>query len=236
MRGCARRAPKRLTPSPDRPMFTGDRLPEDIPADLAALIRIGTVTSVDLANARCIVRYGDPDDDEPGETPPIRWLAFRAGHTRIWSPPSVGEQVLLLAPDGQLAAAIALTGIVQHAFPPAGSDETQIIEFADGARISYDAQASTLSAILPGGATAVIEAPGGITLRGDVTIEGKLSVGENATIEGNASVAGTTTLQGNATLQGSATIAGALEAEGVDLAGHVHSGVTTGSGKTSPPD
>ena len=116
----------------------GQPLPEDIPADLAALIRIGTITEVDLDAARCTVRYGDPDDDDPGETPPIRWLAFRAGMTRIWSPPSVGEQVLLLAPDGQLGNAIAVTGIVQDAFPPLGAGEANMIEFADGARIAYD--------------------------------------------------------------------------------------------------
>ena len=158
-------------------MFTASpETSDEIPADLATLIRIGTVLSVDLAEARCIVRYGDPDGEDEAETPPIRWLAARAGLTRIWSPPSVGEQVLLLAPDGQIGAAVALTGIVQDAFPPLGNSEAEAIEWSDEAKITYDPQAHALTAILPADATAVIEAPGGITLRGDVTIEGDLTV------------------------------------------------------------
>jgi phage baseplate assembly protein V len=191
--------------------------PEDIPADLATLVRIGTVTAVDLASARCTVRYGDPDDDEPGETPPIRWLTARAGATRVWSPPSIGEQVLLLSPGGQVGSAIALTGIVQDAFPALGSSEAEMIEFADGARITYDAQAGALTAILPAGATAEIEAPGGIILRGPVTIEG------DVTIEGAVDVSETV------------TAADDVIAAGKSLKSHRHTAVAAGSSQSGPP-
>ena len=191
---------------------------EDIPADLAALIRIGTVTSVDLAQARCTVRYGDPDDEDPGETPPIRWLTGRASNTRSWSPPSVGEQVVLLAPDGQIGNAVALPGIVQDAFPPPGSTTTELIEFADGAVVSYDPEAHALRATLPAGGTAEIDAPGGITLRGPVAIEGALSVSEDV------AVAGQVDAQGD------------VVGDGVSLRSHVHSGVAAGSAKTLKPD
>ena len=199
-------------------MMKTPRPAEDIPADIASLTRIGTVTHVDLGEARCIVRFGDPDDDEPGETPPIRWLAPRAGLTRIWSPPSVGEQVLLFCPDGQLGAAIAVTGIVQDAFPPVGNSEAEVIEFKDGARITYDPDASALSAILPGGGTADITADGGITLRGDVTIEG------NVQITGNVGVDQTV------------TAAQDVVGNGVSLKDHLHTGVSSGSAKTGPPE
>ncbi len=154
---------------------------EDIPADLASLIRIGTVLSVDLADARCIVRFGDPDDPDPAQTGPIRWLSPRAGLTRVWSPPSVGEQVLLLCPDGQLGAAVAITGIVQDSFPPLGNSTAEMIEFADGAKITYDPEASELVAVLPAGGTVDVTADGGITLRGDVTIIGNVSVSKTLT-------------------------------------------------------
>jgi len=155
---------------------------EDIPADLASMIRVGTVLSVDLAEARCIVRFGDPDDPDPAQTGPIRWLTPRAGLTRVWSPPSVGEQVLLLCPDGQIGAAVAIMGIVQDAFPPLGSTTAEVIEFADGARITYDPELSELVASLPAGGKVDITADGGITLRGDVTIEGNLAVSQSATV------------------------------------------------------
>lgn len=192
--------------------------PEDIPADLATLIRVGSVTEVDLAAARCRVRYGDPDDDDPGETPMIRWLAARAGLTRIWSPPSVGEQVILLSPDGQIGGAVALCGLVQDAFPPLGSTTAEMIEFADGARVTYDPEAGALTAILPAGATAEIEAPGGITLRGPVMIEGDV------------------TIQGAVDVSQTVTAATDVEANGISLVDHIHAGVASGMAKTAPPE
>lgn len=182
------------------------RPPEDIPADLSELIRIGVIASVDLAAATCTLRYGDPDDDDGGaETPPIRWLAARAGKTRIWSPPSVGEQALLIAPDGQLAGAVALVGIWQDSFPPPADTLAELIAFEDGARIGYDPVAHALTAILPDGATALVEAPGGITLRGPVTIEGDV------------------------------TVAGDVTADGISLKTHKHGEVQSGGSQTGEP-
>jgi phage baseplate assembly protein gpV len=46
-----------------------------------------------------------------------------------------------------------------------------------------------LTAILPAGATAAIDAPGGLTIRGDVTIEGKLTASDDV-IGGGKSLKG----------------------------------------------
>lgn len=185
---------------------------EDIPADLSELIRAGSIKSVDLASATCTVRYGNPDDEDGGaETPPIRWLAMRAGGTRAWSPPSVGEQALVLAPDGQIAGAVALVGIYSDAFPPPGSTVAELIEYADGARIGYDPESHALTAILPAGGTAVVEAPGGLTIRADVTIEG------------------------NVTLKGGMTADDDVVASSVSLKDHVHKNVQAGTAQSGPP-
>lgn len=184
---------------------------EDIPADLASLIRIGTVLSVDLAEARCVVRFGDPDDPEPAQTGPIRWLSPRAGLTRVWSPPSEGEQVLLVCPDGQIGAAVAIMGIVQDSFPPLGSTTAEMIEFADGAKITYDPEAHELLAVLPAGGTVDVTADGGITLRGDVTIEGNLAVSQTVTAEED------------------------VIADGISLKSHKHGQVQAGSAQSGTP-
>lgn len=196
---------------------------EDIPADIASLIRIGTVTAVDLAEARCIVRFGDPDDPEPAETGPIRWLSPRAGLTRVWSPPSVGEQVLLVCPDGQIGAGVAITGIVQDAFPPLGNTTAEMIEFADGAKITYDPEAHELVAVLPSGGTVDLTADGGITLRGPVTIIG------DTTIEGSLAVS-----QG-ATVGESLTAGDDVLADGISLKTHKHGQVQSGSSLSGEP-
>lgn len=185
---------------------------EDIPADVSELIRRGSIASVDLAAATCTVRYGNPDDDDGGaETPPIRWLSLRAGKTRSWSPPSIGEGALVLAPDSQLAAAVALVGIYQDDFPAPGNTLAELIEYEDGARIGYDPVAHAMTAILPAGATALIEAPGGLTIRGPVTIEGDV------------------------TLTGSMEASDDVTASGVSLKSHKHRDVQAGAAQSGPP-
>lgn len=188
------------------------RQQEDIPVDVSELIRVGTIASVDLDAATCTVRYGDPDDEDGGaESPPVRWLAPRAGKTRIWSPPSVGEQAILLVPDGQIAAAVALVGIWQDSFPPPGATLAELIEYEDGARIGYDPVAHALTALLPGGATALVEAPGGLTIIGDVAITG------------------------NVTLTGRMDASEDVIADGVSLKTHKHGQVQAGGAQSGVP-
>lgn len=185
---------------------------EDIPADLSELIRLGQVASVDLAAGLCTVRYGDPDEEGGGATtPPIRWLAFRAGSTRSWSPPSIGEQAIVLAPDGQLAGGVALLGIYSDAFPPPGSTIAELIEYADGARIGYDPESHALTALLPAGGTALVEAPGGLTIKADVTIEGDI------------------------TLKGGMIADDDVVAAGISLKNHPHKAVQAGTAQSGPP-
>lgn len=179
---------------------------EDIPADVSELIRLGTIATVDLVAKRCTVLYGADDDEGGGATtPPIRWLAGRCGKTRVWSPPSIGEQVILLCPDGQLAAAVALTGIDQDAFPLPASGLAELVEYEDGARVGYDPQTHALTALLPNGGTALIEAPGGMTIRGPLNVEGLVTVTED------------------------------VLAAGVSLKSHKHGGVQSGSAQTGAP-
>lgn len=153
---------------------------EDIPADLSELIRFGSIASVDLGARRCTVLYGDEDDEDGGATtPPIRWIAPRAGKTRKASPPSEGEQVVLLCPDGQLAGAVALLGLESDQFPLPVEGEADVSVYEDGAKIGYDPVGHTLTAILPAGGSALVDAPGGLVIRGPVTIEGKLTASED---------------------------------------------------------
>lgn len=139
------------------------------------------------------------------ETPPIRWIMPRCGDTRVWSPPTVGEQVLLLCPDGEIAAGVALTGITRDSFPPLGSTLEERIDFVDGAQLRYDPEAHHLEALLPDGATATITAPGGLTINGDVTLNGTLTASED------------------------------VIADGISLKTHRHNGVQPGSGQTAGP-
>ncbi|MCY1672124.1 phage baseplate assembly protein V [Novosphingobium sp. SL115] len=188
---------------------------EDIPLDPSTLIRLGRVSEVTFNPPRCRVRFSDPDDDDDdagdgGESPPIRWLAARAGKTKDWSPPSLGEEAVLLCPDGQIGNGVALVGLFNDENPPPGNSPTEVTEYEDGARVTYDPVAHGLSAILPAGGTALVDAPGGLTIRGPVTIEGDVTV--SGTVEAG----------------------GDVTAEGISLTGHRHSGVQIGTDQTGP--
>lgn len=178
--------------------------------DPANLIRVGTVKTVDLAEALCVVTVGDI------ETPPLPWMEARMGKTRIWSPPSVGEQVLLICADGELGGGIILRGIPCDAFPAAGDSLEEFILFEDGARVAYDPEAHRLTAQLPAGSSIDVTAD-------QVNIIGDLSVTGDVAIDGAATVTQTLTADDD-------VIGG-----GKSLKGHKHGGVQAGGAQTGAP-
>ena len=164
------------------------------------VIQLGTIASVDHANATCTVQLGDM---ETGELP---WVAQRAGGTRIWSPPSVGEQCMVLCPEGDIECGLVVVGLWSDTFPaPSNSADVVHIEFPDGAVINYDHAAHTLAVTLPAGGTATIDAPGGVTFNCDVTVNGKVTASDDV-------------------------ISG-----GISLKSHKHGGVQAGGAQTGSP-
>src|SRR5699024_4962861 len=132
------------------------------------IIRIGTIAAVDPSHARARLRDGALLSAwRP-------WLELRAGTTRSWNPPTVGEQALLLAPGGDPADSIILTGIYQDAHSaPSTSPARTRTDNPDGARVEYDHAHSVLHVQTPGDIT--LHAGGDITLQasGNVTISGQ---------------------------------------------------------------
>ncbi|WP_336769364.1 phage baseplate assembly protein V [Pantoea endophytica] len=97
------------------------------------LIRTGTVSDVDTVNWLCRVKTGDL------ETNWINWLTFRAGKTRTWWQPSIGEQVVLLSLGGNLETAFALPAIYSDAYPPPDySENGSTTVFNDGGWFQYE--------------------------------------------------------------------------------------------------
>lgn len=181
------------------------RSPESTPSDPDELIRFGRIASVDLAAARCTVTIDEDGASGEAVTGPIRWIEGRAGSTRTWSPPSVGEEVVLLCPGGQLGLAVALRGLANADNSPAGTTLTELITFADGAVLSYDPEGHALAFALPTDATLAITASGGITIEGDITLTGSLTASDD------------------------------VVASGKSLKTHTHGGVQVGSSETGAP-
>ncbi|CAN5694719.1 phage baseplate assembly protein V [soil metagenome] len=170
------------------------------------MIRFGTIESVDLSAGTCRFRTGDI---VTGDLP---WLAGRAGATKCWSPPTVGEQGVLFCAEGDTGAGVVMPGLFSNANAAPSSEAIELVEYEDGARISYDPAAHALKAILPAGATITIEADGGLSVKGDVALDGKLTV--TGTIDADGEVTG----------------------NGIALSTHKHGGVQAGAAKTGLPE
>lgn len=175
---------------------------------LENLIRLGTVAEVDPVKARVRVQSGGIT------TTWLPWLAPAAGADREWTPPTFGEQVMVLSPSGVLAQGVVLRGLFSSLIPANGDREAlRRTTYRDGAVIEYDSAAHALRAQLPAGGTAALVATGGIRIEGDITHIGNL------------------TQQGDQAITGGITTTADVVADGISLINHTHpgdSGGTTG--------
>lgn len=141
------------------------------------LIRVGVVAEVDRARPGCRVTTGGLTTDW------LPWLVPRAGESREWSAPSVGEQVLLLAVGGELGTAFVLPGLYSDAHPaPSDSADAQVTVFPDGARFEYEPASGRL--LITGVKNIAINADA-IDINSAVTINGPVThTGGNMTSNG----------------------------------------------------
>lgn len=109
----------------------------------ANVLMVGTITAVNPGASRARVAFGDLG------SPEIKVGQFRAGALSFWWMPTVGEQVLVGCPSGDIAQGVILCSI-----------------FADNAPSSNAAQPMIE---LDGG---TLQINGSIELTGDVTAQG----------------------------------------------------------------
>lgn len=128
------------------------------------LIRLGTVAEVQVEPPRVKVKTGNVT------TAWRPWFALRAGADREWDPPTVGEQVILFSPSGNLAQGVALTGLFSDANPANGDREgLHRRTYRDGAVIEYDSIAKHLRATLPGTAEVIAEGDIDVTSNANIS-------------------------------------------------------------------
>ncbi|WP_313611541.1 phage baseplate assembly protein V [Pantoea piersonii] len=177
------------------------------------LIRTGTVSEMDPVNWLCRVKTGDL------ETNWINWLTLRAGSTRTWWQPTVGEQVVLLSLGGNLETAFALPAIYSEAFPPPDySEDGTTTVFKDGGWFQYEPQTGLL--LIKNIKSVRIEAADGIQLITD-------ALGIEAS---QTRINGDTTMNGDVTQGG-----GSMRSNGVVVHTHKHGGVKSGGDTSGGP-
>lgn len=207
---------------------------------LQNMIRPGTIAEVDGAKARVML-------SPKLTTEWLNWAALRAGTTRTWSAPTVGEQVLVLSPGGDLTRGMILPAMYSNDHDaPENDGAIHAIHYPDGAVIRYDHAAHLLSANLPGGTAIIIadkvtsDAPNTICT-GDLTVKGSLLVEHDATVTGATALNGGASAKAGAAggpavaVQGSVKASDDVLAGAVSLAKHLHSGIKAGSDKSGGP-
>jgi phage baseplate assembly protein gpV len=136
---------------------------------LGNLLRGGSIIATDFATARVKVRSGDL------VTGWLPWLTHRAGGDVTWHAPEIGEQVMILSPDGEPAQGVVLPAIYSTAVSaPANSADRSVITYQGGLlRFEADREAGVFRLI------------GNVELVGDVAIEGTVNVSEDVIAGGN---------------------------------------------------
>ena len=170
------------------------------------------------------------------------WLQYFvpfAGGVSVHRMPSKGESCVVLAPSGDLEAAMVLCGIAStdHPSPSSSADET-VVQFPDGASVKYNHKASHLeiaginTAVVNAGQSSEINCPQN-TINGATTINGLLTCTQGMNISGGG--AATAVFTGNVEHNGNYDNTGRISSNGVVLHTHTHGGVMAGGANTGKP-
>lgn len=196
---------------------------------LRNMIRTGVIVEIDLIAGRCRVQTGGIYTDW------LQWLTHRAGGSRTWWAPSVGEQVLILAVGGELDTAFVLPGIFSDGHPaPSASADAYHVTFPDGAVIEYEPETSALT--VSGIKTADITASQALIAS---VPEVRVSASTRITLDSPKVICTNTLIAGSLEVQKGGKMSGNIEHSGGSLSSngkvlHTHqhpgdSGGTTGA-------
>lgn len=118
----------------------------EVARQVANLLRVGKVAELDEANARVKVSVAGLTTDW------LPWSASRAGNTRTWSPPRVGEQVMLASPYGDMGQAVVIASLFSDDKPaPAASKDQETTVYPDGATQDYNSASHEFLLDVPAG-------------------------------------------------------------------------------------
>ena len=202
---------------------------QDIARAIRNLIRTGIVTDVDHDAGLCRVQTGGM------QTTWLNWLTSRAGRSRVWWAPSVGEQVLLLAIGGELDTAFVLPSIFSDDHPaPSASPDAFHVTFPDGAVIEYDPDSGALT--VSGIKTADVTASDSITATVPVVLvkaSTRITLDTPEVVCTNKLITGSLEVQKGGTMKGNITHSGGkFISNGVQADDHAHGGVKRGDDRT----
>ncbi len=193
----------------------------EIDRQLAGVIRFGNVIEVDPANARVRCSTGGLETDW------MPWASGRAGGTKHWSCPTVGEQVGVFAPYADPTQGFVVLGFFSDDNPaPSDDPDKEVTLFPDGTVVEYDSAANELTVTVAGAgkvtvnckeatvnadtkvelATPLVHCTQALTVDGLITGNGGMAIsggsGATASITGSMNVNGAVSTTGTLTNNG----------------------------------
>jgi len=134
----------------------------DLQRRLANIFRVGRVAAIDLSAGRVKVSFAGVT------TAWLPWMAARAGAVKDWNPPSVGEQVCVCSPSGEINLGFVMPGAIPYDANPAPDVRAGVHKITLPAGGSYEISVGSVNLVL---------ADGKITLNGDIEVTGDIKAG-----------------------------------------------------------
>ncbi|WP_318368560.1 phage baseplate assembly protein V [Enterobacter sp.] len=202
---------------------------QELARALRNMIRTGIIVETDLETGRCRVQTGGIYTDW------LQWLTHRAGRSRTWWAPSIGEQVLILSVGGELDTAFVLPGIFSDDHPaPSASADAWHVTFPDGAVIEYEPKTSALTA--SGMKTASVTASESITATVPVVLvkaSTRITLDTPEVVCTSKLITATLEVQKGGKMSGNIEHSGgAFTSNGVQIDSHDHGNVQSGGSWT----
>ncbi|WP_294962044.1 phage baseplate assembly protein V [Sulfurimonas sp.] len=111
------------------------------------IVQIGTISQTKSKDGKALARVIlDEDGDEKRVTAFLPVISLANSFARIFIPLRVNEQVLVLSPFGNANRGFILRSIFNRGCkePSEANENTAVIEFKDGTKLTYDTKANVL--------------------------------------------------------------------------------------------
>lgn len=129
---------------------------------MANLFRIGRVAEVNRTTGRVKVAF------QGVTTAWLPWMTGRAGAVKDWNPPSVGEQVVVCSPSGEIGAGFIMPGSINYDDQAAPDSRENVQKITLPAGGAYEISVGGMTLVLAGGK---------LTLNGSIEVTGDVKAG-----------------------------------------------------------
>lgn len=183
----------------------------DLERRTASIVQYGTVSQVkydDKGAPRVKVKAGEI------ETGWIPWTEASAGKNVDWNPMDVGEQVVMLAPSGDMEQAVIVGSIHQDSMASHSNNPDESgRQWEGGAKDVYNRSSKERRIVVPAGGKVVIQV--GSTEIEATETQVRIKTGTDVILEADTTtVVGDLVVTGNTSIMGGMAIAGEMTGEG----------------------